>query len=315
MVQKKAWFRFGFSALLLTASACAAQGPGDSSEADEPGTEEAQTPITGEQPLADKGHHRGGDRLIRAALAELELTDAQRSTIEALDKDLPGKPEEMKEFMTALAAGVRANAIDERQMTSKIDAIAQQGSAMRAKHAAALEKLHATLTSAQRKELVEKTRVRMEEKEEKLAEMRERADDGDDGPRGKGGKFRGGPLAHVMKKLELSDDQREAVKKAVADSGVAPPDRDQMKEKFEAMRATKKAMLDAFATDSFDADTLLPQHDGKGKEHLVSMVKVTKAVLPILSAAQRDKLADMLETGDMWKGKHKKHGAPARESE
>ncbi|MBL9021880.1 MAG: Spy/CpxP family protein refolding chaperone [Myxococcales bacterium] len=314
MAHDKNWIRFGFSALMLALSACAAQGPGDSTEGDDPGTEEAQAPIRGEGPAGEhaKGkhdRHRGTDHLIQAALDELDLSASQKSTIEALKTDMPEKPAEMQAFMTALAAGVRANSIDEAQMNEKIDAISRQGSALRAQHAAALEKLHATLTSAQRKELVDSMKARMADKEEKLAEMRDRAEeDGKDGPRGKGGKLRGGPLAHVMKQLDLSDDQREAVKKAVESAGLVPPDREEMKAKFEKMHASKKAMIEAFASDSFDADALLPELEGKGKEHLGSMVKATRAVLPILDAAQRDKLAGMLESGDLFKGKAGKHG-------
>lgn len=308
----KNWIRFGFSALILALSACAAQGPGDSSDTDEPGTEEAQAPLQGDRAEHAKGKrgHRGPDHLIQAALDELDLTDAQKSAIQALKSDAPERPAGMQAFMTALAAGVRAGSIDDAEMSAKIDALSQEGSGLRAKHAAALEKLHATLTPAQRKQLVTSIQSRMEDKEEKMAEMRERmeADGKEAGPRGKGGKLRGGPLGHVMKQLDLTDDQREALKKAVEDAGVAPPDREQMKAQFDKMHANKKALIEAFATETFDADALLPEHEGKGKDHLAAMVKATRAALPILRAEQREKLAALLEAGDLFSGKHGKRG-------
>lgn len=316
MRSMKHLYRFGFLLLVGSAAACAAQGPtGESGEAEE-GTEEAA--VT-EAPAKHKG--RGGDRLIQAAL-ELELTDAQRKTIEGLkteagpEHDGPGAG--MKDFMGALAAGVRANAIDDKALDAKIAAMSSPGAEMRSKHAAALEKLHATLTPAQRKELVEKMQAKMAEKEEKWAGKREKGEAREGGHKKWGREGRhGGPFAFIAKKLDLSDAQKEAAKKAMADAGFERPDGQEMKGKFEAMHTQKKALLAAFATDSFDADTLLPEKDGKGKEHLTKMVAATKAVLPILDAGQRDKLAQLLESEDFGRfGKHAKgkrghHGAPA----
>ncbi len=305
MTHTKRWYRFGFLALMVAASACAAQGPGESGEGDEP-VDEAQAATDGHKGW--EGKRRGGDKLIKAAL-ELELTDAQRTTIEALRNDAaPPDHAGWKDFMSALASGVRANAIDEKAMEGKIAALSTAGSEMRTKHAAALEKLHATLTPAQRKELVEKIQAKMAKKEAKWAEKREAFEGRGEGFEGKkrGGK---GPLAHMMKQLDLSDAQREAVKKAVADVGVAP-DHEAMESRFEAMHAQKKALVAAFASESFDADALLPQHEDKGKEHLTKMVSATRAVLPILDAAQREKLAAALESGEMGRfGKHGKRGA------
>lgn len=314
MSSSKRWYRFGFLLLVASATACAAQGPtGESGEADE-GSEES---AVNDAPSHHKG--RGGDRLIRAALEHLELTDAQRKTIEALQTEAKPEPGAgMKDLMGALAAGVRANAIDEKAMDTKIAAMSSAGAEMRTKHAAALEKLHATLTPAQRKQLVEKLQAKMAEKEEKWAEKREAFEAGDEGHKRHG--MKGGPLVFMMKKLDLSDDQVTAVKKAVADAGLERPDHDAMKGKFEAMHAQKKAMLAAFATDTFDADTLLPQK-GEAKDHLAKMVTATKAVLPILDAGQREKLAQFLESDDFGKfGKHGKgqrghHGPAAGEAE
>jgi Spy/CpxP family protein refolding chaperone len=304
-------YRFGFLLLVASATACAAQGPtGESGEADDATEESAAT----DAPAKHKG--RGGDRLIRAAL-ELDLSDAQRATIEGLKGEAGfERPAGMKDFMGALASGVRANAIDEKAMDAKIAAMGAAGAEMRAKHAAALEKLHATLTPAQRKELVEKMQAKMAEKEAKWAEKREAGEDGHKKWGRKGGHM-GGHLAFIAKKLDLSDAQKEAAKKAIADAGLERPDHEEMKGKFEAMHAQKKALLAAFATDTFDADALLPEKDGKGKEHLARMVSATKAVLPVLDAGQREKLAQLLESEDFGRfGKHGKgkrghHGAPA----
>ena len=317
MTRLKHWYRLGFSVLLATAAtACAANGPsGEGSDSDEPAVDEAEAPSALDTDGA-KGKHRGQDKMFRLALKELDLTADQRTTIEGLAPDATESHAGMKSFMAALASGVRSGTIDQAKIDAELDAMQKSATAGRAKHAAALEKLHATLTPAQRTTLADKMRAKMAAKEEKFAEKRERFAEGGEGRDFKGKK---GPLGHLMRELDLSDTQRDAVKKAMADAGLNPPDHDAMKAKFEAIHTSRKAMVDAFATDSFDADKFLPEADGKGREHLGQMVTATKATLPILSVEQREKLAGLLESGDLgWRGKHGKRGkgrAPAPEAE
>ena len=82
------------------------------------------------------------------------------------------------------------------------------------------------------------------------------------------------------------------------------------------MLAGKKALLDAFAADTFDARAALsamPARDGKGEggreAHLGRMVASLKVVVPLLDEAQRNALADRLERGPMQGGMKRGRGA------
>jgi Spy/CpxP family protein refolding chaperone len=266
-----------------------------SSKAPDPTEGTSQAPLAeADGPAGERFHGpQGPEHLLRAALHELTLTDAQKTTIEGALAKLGPKdhPPMDRGPIAALAAGVRAGKIDPAALAAP--AAPPDFEQHRAAVAEALNTLHATLTKDQRRALVDAL-------EKKLAEH----DPGDmpehHGDREHGDHGRGGPLGHLLRGLDLSDAQRDAIHKALEAQAPAPPDREEMKKRFEAMHTEMRAKLEAFAADTFDAKTLAAppagMEHGPG-EHMAHMVKELSIVVPLLEPAQREKLATMLEKG------------------
>jgi Spy/CpxP family protein refolding chaperone len=223
--------------------------------------------------------------LLFAALHELDLTAAQRATIEGALKELhegKGPPDKVafEAQRTALAAQVRSGKIDK----SALSFPAHKGPPDPARMAKAVQTLHDTLTPAQRKELV----TAMGEKGH--------------GPGAEPGEHpgpKGGPLQHLLADLSVTDAQRAQIEEGLAKVMPAKPDREAMKAKHEAMRAEMKARLQAFAADKLDAAAFAappkdaPQHM-RGPEHMIDALAV---IVPILTDAQRAELAKRIEQG------------------
>lgn len=256
-----------------------------------------------------RGHHPGPDFLLRAALNEIELTADQKTTIEAAVAKLDprGKeraPREHGNPLASLAAGVRAGKLD----ASALPARPAPDAAMEAHRnelVSAIQTLHTTLTPAQRTALVAAVEKRAEHfgPPPGLDRKADRAADGDKGDR-KGGFGRGhhgppGPM-FLLRDLDLTEQQQTAIKQALDAQRGEAPDPEAMKQRFEAMRAGMKARLATFATDSFDAKAFLAPPEGAeagkhfGPDH---MVKDLATIVPLLTAAQREKLATQLEKG------------------
>lgn len=222
------------------------------------------------------GPGAGPEHLLRAALHELVLSDAQKATIEAaLAKGAPGPRDrgpEDRPAMTALAASVRAGKIDATAALAQVGAPEDHAAAT----ATALDTLHATLTPEQRRALVDAVAKRM-------------ADHGPDGERfGKGG-----PMGHLLDGLSLTDAQRTSIDAALAAQRPAPIDR-------EAMKTEMRARLQSFAADSFDAKAFVapPANAPQGKPRMHPMarrVNELAVIVPLLDATQRETLAAQLE--------------------
>ncbi|MDI3282244.1 Spy/CpxP family protein refolding chaperone [Polyangium sp. 15x6] len=199
------------------------------------------------------GRHHGGGELLVTALHELDLTDAQRKTIEGALSTLGDTHEaDRKAFHKALADGVRAGKIDEAAVKAKLGDGEKIASERRAAVAKALTTLHATLTPAQRAELVTHVEERMAKHgpEGMKHARRHGPEDGERGPRGPEGAMRGprgpegamrgprgpeegergprgpegamrgprgehGPMGFFLHGLELRDEQREQIKTAL----------------------------------------------------------------------------------------------------
>lgn len=259
------------------------------------------------QPERAKKRFRGhgpSAMLIQTALDELELTPAQQSSLEDLLEDT--RPSEAgqdahKELLVALATGLRAGAIDDDLVGAKLTAVKQISSEMHDKRVASLDTLHATLTSAQRVALVEIVRERGEKMrqhfESKKGEKEHHARHHET--------KKGHPPLWFARGLDMTDEQRENLKSALAESGMEKPTPEAMKERFATMRANMKAMFDAFATGEFEAKSHIDADAADNVlEHYIEVVKILSV---ILDDAQRDKLADRIEKGPQWghKGREK----------
>ena len=276
-----------------------------------PRLEEAEAPKGARGDRMRGGKHgpgmgMGPGFLLGAALSELDLSDAQRATIEGeLDAlhEVMGPRHERGDFAAhraALAAAVRSGKIDEAALGAP-PAPSQRDHGRMVK---AMAVLHDTLTADQRQALVSRVRAQHDER------------GFDEGRPGKGrfGGERGargemGSLGHALHGIELTDAQRAAVREALAKQGEGEVDREVMKARREAHRKVMEERLTSFAAEKFDASAFAaPPKDapmrgfGHGRE---GMIKKLAIVVPLLDDAQRAELAKRIEQGPP-EGKH--HG-------
>lgn len=282
---------------LLALAACAA----------ETGSDVVADPSEGAEALAaGPSAHRGGpdgrrgppgpELLFVAALDDLDLTAAQRSTIEASLTELrpdreQGPPE--RSLFAALAAEVRTGRVDAEALLAKADGERRQPERL-AKLERAIQSLHDTLSAAQRRELVDVLAQRLEA---------HGPPDGAGHP-GRPGPGRGaehGPLGQLFAELGLSDGQSQSIQAILEAERPEPPDPAHMKEQVEAHHAELRARLALFAADSFDVHAFAtpPEpKDGMGpRRHLESLVRTLARVVPILDPAQREIVAARLLEG------------------
>jgi Spy/CpxP family protein refolding chaperone len=272
-------------------------------------TASAQEPLNapageGAQGRDPKMHGRGGPMMIfHEALSSLDLTADQKSKIQgALDavkaEHAPGDREGGRALFADVSAQVRAGKIDEAAIQAKLDELKADHQGDREGMASALQTLHDTLTKDQRTKLVASMRAKMEEHERAMGDRHEAHGPPPDGA--------GPPFLHG---LDLKDDQKAKIDKALADAGIDKPEMG--KARFDEMRAKMKAGLDAFAADTFDAKAEVAKvADGGPRDHMGKMVKALAVIVPLLDDAQRQKLADHLAEGPM-RGHHR--GGPEGE--
>ncbi|WP_438040724.1 Spy/CpxP family protein refolding chaperone [Sorangium sp. So ce128] len=313
------WWRLGgilpLVGALVGAAGCTAEtGQGDTSPSDEAAEAAlAKGPPGAGGPREGFGSHRGGPRgpehLLRAALHELDLSDAQEATIEgALEGLRDGAKERPKDgaVFAALAEGVRAGKVDRAAIEAKLPDAGRAAEERRARVAGALSTLHATLTKEQRRQLVDVIAAKMDERGERGPRGGEQGGERHRGPRGdRGGMggpgMRGGPPGHLLAGLDLRDEQRAQIDKALEAARPGDADRVGRKEDHAARRAEMRARLETFAADRFDANAFLPRPPAGEKmgprAHLDRMVGALAAIVPILDEAQRNALAERIEKG------------------
>lgn len=307
--------RFSLIASILFAASLAIGGCASANsgiEADENVASNSEAAAAADANDMNDKHRMGGHPLIAAALKDLDLSAEQRKTIEAAAESThTGQRDQMKAFQKALADDIRAGNVDEASIKAKAGDMEKAHAEHRAAVVKAVETLHATLTPAQRTQLVASIKDRMAKHAEK-GEMHghgKKHDKGGPGPDGEHHARRGGhgPMMFMLHGIELRDDQKKAIEAAM------PPkpekDADGRAAKFEEHRARMDAALEAFKADKFDAAAALPEHEGKHPmaEHFVKMLQ---AVVPVLDADQRAELAKRIEEGPRMghHGKHGKHG-------
>jgi Spy/CpxP family protein refolding chaperone len=296
-----------FAASLATIG-CASANSGI--ESDENVASNSEATATAEEHQGRRGMH--GHPLLAAALKEIDLSAEQRKTIEAaIDNLHNGQRDQMKAFHKALADEVRAGKIDETALKAKMGDVDKAHAEHRAAMVKAVETLHATLTPAQRTQLVTFVKERMQKRAEFAGKHGHAKKDGEHrAHRGKDGEHRdhhgkGGPMKFLLHGIELRDDQRQAIEAAMPPK--AEKDADEKGEKFEAHRTRMGAALEAFKADKFDAATVLPEHQDKHPmaDHFIKMLQ---AAVPILDANQRAELAKRLEEGPRMGDHRGKHG-------
>jgi Spy/CpxP family protein refolding chaperone len=223
-----------------------------------------------------RGHH--GD-LLHAALRLPDLTDAQRSQIENLEKAKRAPHAAARAAHEALAqavaAQVDANKIDRTKLTAQLKAVSDAETAVKTANAAAVTSLHGVLTPAQRTELADKVSAKIAEHEQKRAahDAEKTADRS-----AKTGPEHGGPWSRA---LGLSPAQETQIRANLKAAGVTPPPHG-------GFDAQVQQELTSFKQASFTAPV------AAGGPPVGRMVDMAQAALPVLTDAQRAELSNLL---------------------
>jgi Spy/CpxP family protein refolding chaperone len=225
-------------------------------------------------------HHGRGD-LLRASLHLDSLTTAQRQQIEALAQQEHATHANVaaarSQLLQALATRVAAGSVDDAALAPSVQAVEGAIQADEPGDRAALEKLHAILTPAQRVELVSRIESRTHRAMERVADA-----GGTEGMRG------GFLWGHA---LDLTPAQRDQIKANLASSAPAVD-----KSVWKEAREGRQHVLEAFKGDRFVMNEVAPQKDPRvieqGIEHIV---RIAKASAPVLTSAQRATAAAKLQ--------------------
>jgi Spy/CpxP family protein refolding chaperone len=259
-----------------------------------------------------RGGERGGPReahggpsgmLFQAARA-LDLSDDQKTRIEAAEKIAHGGPTDAsrdamknaaKDLHTDLVAGIRAGKVDTSKLEPRYAAVEKIIGDSQTKQAEALNALHDALDTTQRRAVTANVRAKQAMREEKMAHR-----EGMDGGAAMGGAD--GGKAHWTSKrsfdrlthgLELDVDQQKKVDALVANEDAAKaahPDGAELKKSVEAM-------LTAFDKDTFDAKKLDALDVKKARAPMEQEARLVAQLVPILKPEQREKLAAKMEKG------------------
>ena len=244
-------------------------------------------------------HGMGGPEfLVFASLHEnINLTADQKTAIEAiLAKDAPKPPPRDPARVAALAAAIRSGNVANLPAPPNDDA---ERAAHLAAAADALTTLHSTLTKDQRVALVAAVSAKHDG-----GPHGDHGDHGGPGPNGGGGGpgahgdhgGHGGPMGGLLEGLDLTAQQRDAIKAKFEANRPSEADRAAMEAKFAAHKQEMAAKLATFSNDTFDATAFVtPPADAKpDAAHRPNELAL---IVPILDAAQREKLAERIEQG------------------
>jgi hypothetical protein len=299
-MHRSLWLALPF-AFLLPLGCNGAAEPGQETEASETAAAVAPAPAaeaaaTAATPVAaTRGHRhgraRGPARMLFRAARDLDLSDAQRTTIDNLAAQLHGDHTAAHTrrlaLRNALADGVRAGDVDPTVLAPLETGTGTGRQARIERETTALDGLWATLEPAQRTALVASVRARQAEHAARWAAHR--SQEGETAG-GRGQRW----LAHLTDLLGLDATQQETVSGILAS---AHPEPAAMQTWFAQMKSREEALLTAFQSDAFDASKLALSsptgaHVGGEQRH----VQFLAQLVPILEPDQRDTLASSMET-------------------
>lgn len=279
--------------LLASVAACSGQAASDGA-GDTNGAVTAAAQADKPGPHGPRMGMHGPAFLLFAALREpIDLSADQRVKIEEAIATLKpmAQPPEMAKHRAAVAAAVRAGNVDATALKlPKHDVALPEG------HEAALAKalttLHQTLTKEQRVALVAAIRKHVAGFEGHVHGPEQAKHPGP----------HHGPMG-MLEDLDLTQAQKDAIRSELKANAPAPPteaEREAMTAAHEAMRKEMDARLQSFASDGFDARAFLAKPASappKTGAHGDRMLKALEVIVPILTPAQREKLAAKIEQG------------------
>jgi Spy/CpxP family protein refolding chaperone len=229
------------------------------------------------------GRHGRGD-LLRASLHLESLSATQRQQVEALVQQEKAAHANVgvarSQLLQAVANRVAAGTVDEAALAPSMQAVEGAMQADEPGHRAAIEKLHAILTPAQRVELVTKI-------EPHAGREQSHGHDGDSASADAGNDHRPG-MEHGGgmwgRALNLSDAQRQQIGANLRSNSGSGPEKALWKE----ARGTRMHVLEAFKADRFVMSEVAPPRDPRLAQGEVDrVVRMAKASAPVLTAEQR----------------------------
>ena len=281
--------------------------PASPAPAASPAAESTMTHLNHRHPLV---------ALFLVSVDALNLTADQKAPIEGIKADLTKHSEVAKEPREKLRADVVASVVSGKFDQAKIDADIRAMSAAVAATLPALQddmnRLHQTLTTEQRKKLIEVIREKGNEMHEHGMAMHEQAEKDEHGHPvkadgheheqvGKEADDHGrweGPLAKLGEELSLTPDQSAKIRTKVR--ALARAQHAAMKDKMAASEKHMAAVGTAFEADKFDAKRAGVGAQAPGLVNSVASdrVQFVQAVLPALTPEQRPKFAAHIQAHD-----------------
>ena len=228
-----------------------------------PSTSDTTSPIATGDPY-------GPVALVVDSLSKVCLTDDQRGAIEQLGREVRPKEEVVANahhaLVTTLAEDVRSDNFDDAALKSKVDDVVKARKDSSPTLRKALEDLHGILDSGQRAQFVDAIDARLDHMKNASKSWADK----------------------LATDLGLSDEQKTRVKDVL----------DTTKSDLESDRDRVKAVFDAFKGDQFNVDQIAPESDveTRVRARTESMVRCAREIAAILTADQRSKLADKIES-------------------
>lgn len=268
------------------AGACSSQaGAGGGAEDQETASQEAESTDALSAPEVAPGANPLMS-MLRASMDELDLRPEQRSAIQTIRSGLESKTQAVRDarhdLAFVVADQIASGRIDDAIVNQKLAVLVQAVRDSKLPVQDALNQLHAALDPAQRRALVDKLR-------DKGMALRDRV-----GERGGGRAVVRARLGRLADELGLTGEQKLTI-------------RDRAREEFqgagldetkrEEVRARLREIGQAFATEQFDARALDIGREAPDVTQKVSLglVRFVKVVVPVLSPAQRAKLATLVK--------------------
>ncbi len=211
------------------------------------------------------GDPYGPEALAADALSKVCLSDDQRGAVEQLGREVKPKAEEVSTARHAFEQ-VRADNFDESALKPKIDDLVKAREDASPVLRKALEDLHGILDTGQRSAFADAIEGRMKQISDSSKSW----------------------LNSLATDINLSDDQKSRIKDVLT--------KEQADNEVDLDRA--KAVFDAFKGDTFSIEQVVPESDVGMRTRACAehMVDSARQVADILTADQRTKLADKIES-------------------
>jgi Spy/CpxP family protein refolding chaperone len=290
-----------FVRTLIVIGSAAIAAPLGTARAQDPGTQTDQSDPAAPQPPSSRatpkapaqtqgtGQSESGDfaQVIDQALSGIDLRSDQKDTLQKVGADVDMKVSSVdmarRDLLRALADEVEAGKVDPSSLKDKEQKVVDAATAASPTVRSALEKVHDTLDSAQRKQFVSAIRDSMKKRH---TDAKSRVEG-------------------WAKKLNLTDDQKTKIGAIFSGDSVA----------IDVARARIELVLAAFPGDKFSMDDLLPAKSvaDNTRELEDRIIDETGKVTDVLTPDQRKTAAQGIR--DRAAGKSEKTGTTGSSEE